>query len=141
MSRGGAPAREMTFVSLVAKGLKVCHSALAMGGFQSLKPGRVVPNKSRPFLVAKCTLSLLSSLFFSMWSAQLWQICSAFFSGIISHHWLSFSLCSRHICVIFAPLHNQGLLAYILLGIFFSSVHLSDSYSHFWDECQCSPFN
>ena len=31
--RGGAPAREISFVSLVAYGPKVSHSALAMAGF------------------------------------------------------------------------------------------------------------
>ena len=33
MGRGGAPARERSFVSLVASGLKVSHLALAMGGY------------------------------------------------------------------------------------------------------------
>ena len=31
--RGGAPAREISFVSLVAYGFKVSHSSLAMGGY------------------------------------------------------------------------------------------------------------
>ena len=31
MGRGNTPAREISFVSLVAYGPKVCHSALAMG--------------------------------------------------------------------------------------------------------------
>ena len=47
--RGDAPAREISFVSLVVYGPKVCHSALAMGGLQLLKPGRAVPN-SRPIM-------------------------------------------------------------------------------------------
>ena len=42
--RGGAPARKISFVSLVAYGPKVSYSALAMGALQLLKPGRVVPN-------------------------------------------------------------------------------------------------
>ena len=42
--RGGAPARGISFVSLVAYGPKVSLSALAMEGLQLLKPGRVVPN-------------------------------------------------------------------------------------------------
>ena len=33
MSRGSAPAREISFVSLVAYGPKVSHSTLAMGGY------------------------------------------------------------------------------------------------------------
>ena len=33
MGRGGAPAREISFVSLVAYGLKVSHLALAMRGY------------------------------------------------------------------------------------------------------------
>ena len=45
MGRGGAPAWEISFVSLVAYGPQVSDSALAMGGLQLLKPGRVVPNK------------------------------------------------------------------------------------------------
>ena len=49
MGRGGAPAREISFVSLVAYGSKVSDSALAMGGLQLLKPGRTVPN-SKPLL-------------------------------------------------------------------------------------------
>ena len=44
MGRGSAPAREISFVSLVAYGLKVSDSALAMGVIQLLKPGRAVPN-------------------------------------------------------------------------------------------------
>ena len=44
MGRGSAPAREISFVSLVAYGPKVSHSALAMLGLQLLKPGRAVPN-------------------------------------------------------------------------------------------------
>ena len=44
MGRGGTPAREISFVSLVAYGPKVSDSALAMGGLQLLKPGRAVPN-------------------------------------------------------------------------------------------------
>ena len=46
MGRGGAPAREISFVSLVAYGPKVSDSALAMGGLKLLKPGRAVPNKT-----------------------------------------------------------------------------------------------
>ena len=42
MGRGGALAREISFVSLVAYGPQVSDSALAMGGLQLLKPGRVV---------------------------------------------------------------------------------------------------
>ena len=42
----GVPDREINFVSLVAYGPKVSDSALAMGGLQLLKPGRVVPNSS-----------------------------------------------------------------------------------------------
>ena len=45
MGRDGTPAREISFVSLVAYGPKVSDSALAMGGLQLLKPGRVVLNK------------------------------------------------------------------------------------------------
>ena len=44
MGRGGAPAREISFVSLMAYGPKLSDSALTMGGLQLLKPGRVVPN-------------------------------------------------------------------------------------------------
>ena len=44
MGRGGAPAREISFVSLVAYGLKVSDSALAMEGLQLLKPGKALPN-------------------------------------------------------------------------------------------------
>ena len=33
VGRGGAPAREISFVSLVAYGPTVSHSALAMGGY------------------------------------------------------------------------------------------------------------
>ena len=36
VGRGGAPAREISFVSLVAYGPKVCHSALAMGVYSFL---------------------------------------------------------------------------------------------------------
>ena len=43
MGRGGAPAWEISFVSLVAYGPKVSDSALAMGGLQLLKPDRAVP--------------------------------------------------------------------------------------------------
>ena len=43
MGRGGTPAREISFVSLVAYGPKVSDSALAMGGLQLLKPDREVP--------------------------------------------------------------------------------------------------
>ena len=46
MGRDGAPAREISFVSLVAYGPKVSDSALVSnGGLQLLKPGRAVPNK------------------------------------------------------------------------------------------------
>ena len=44
MGRGGTPAREISFVSLMAYGPKVSDSALAMGDLQLLKPGRAVPN-------------------------------------------------------------------------------------------------
>ena len=43
MGRGGTPAREISFVSLVAYGPN-SDSALTMGGLQPLKPGRAVPN-------------------------------------------------------------------------------------------------
>ena len=43
MGRGGTPAREINFVSLVAYGPKISDSALAMGGLQLLKPDREVP--------------------------------------------------------------------------------------------------
>ena len=46
MGRDGAPAREISFVSLVSEGPKVSHSALATGGLQLLKPGRAVPNNN-----------------------------------------------------------------------------------------------
>ena len=46
MGRGGTPAREINFVSLVAYGPKVCDSALAVGGLRPLKPGRAVANTS-----------------------------------------------------------------------------------------------
>ena len=52
MGWGSDPAREISFVSLMAYGPKVFHSALAMGGLQLLKQGRALPNK--------CMLSLLS---------------------------------------------------------------------------------
>ena len=42
--RGSAPAREISFVSLVAYGPKVYLLSLSHGGLQLLKPGRVVPN-------------------------------------------------------------------------------------------------
>ena len=45
MGKGGAPAREISFVSLVAYGPKVSDSALDMRGSQLLKPGRAVPNR------------------------------------------------------------------------------------------------
>ena len=44
MGRGSAPAREISFVSLVAYDPKVSDSALTMEGLQPLKPGRAVPN-------------------------------------------------------------------------------------------------
>ena len=47
VGRGSTPAREISFVSLVASGPKVSHSALAWSqgwGLHLLKPGRVVPN-------------------------------------------------------------------------------------------------
>ena len=47
MGRDGAPAREISFVSLVAYGPN-SDSALTMGGLQLLKPGRAVPNKTMP---------------------------------------------------------------------------------------------
>ena len=46
MGRGGAPTREISFVSIVAYGPKVSDSALAMGGLQLLKPVRAVPNSN-----------------------------------------------------------------------------------------------
>ena len=46
MGRDSAPAREISFVSLVAYGPKVSHSALTIGVFQLVKPGRVVPNNT-----------------------------------------------------------------------------------------------
>ena len=42
--RGGAPAREISFVSLVAYGPKVSLLSLSHGALQLLKPGKVVPN-------------------------------------------------------------------------------------------------
>ena len=45
MGRGDAPAKEISFVSLMAYGPKVSDTVLAMGGLQLLKPGRAVPNK------------------------------------------------------------------------------------------------
>ena len=45
MNRGGALAREISFVSLVAYDPKVSDSAVSSGGLQLLKPGRAVPNK------------------------------------------------------------------------------------------------
>ena len=50
MGKGGASAREISFVSLMAFGPKVSDSALAMGGLQFLKPGREVPNRLRSIL-------------------------------------------------------------------------------------------
>ena len=44
MGRGGAPTREISFVSLVAYGPKVFLLSLRNGGLQLLKPGREVPN-------------------------------------------------------------------------------------------------
>ena len=52
--RGGALAREISFVSLVAYGPKVSHSALAMGGVTLLKPGRAVPNILASVFVGTC---------------------------------------------------------------------------------------
>ena len=49
MGIGGTPAREISFVSLVAYGPKVSDSALAMGDSQLLKPGRAVPTKTPTF--------------------------------------------------------------------------------------------
>ena len=52
MGRGGAPAREISFVSLVASGPKVFLLSLSHGGWlQLLKPGRVVPNSEGPWSV------------------------------------------------------------------------------------------
>ena len=54
MGRGGAPAREISFVSLMAYGPKVSDSALVShGGLQLLKSGRAVPNAISP-LVTVC---------------------------------------------------------------------------------------
>ena len=44
MGRGRAPAREISFVSLMAYGPEVSDSALTIEGLQLLKPGRAVPN-------------------------------------------------------------------------------------------------
>ena len=44
MGRGGAPAREIIFVSLVAYGPKVFLLSLSHGGLQLLKPDRAVPD-------------------------------------------------------------------------------------------------
>ena len=44
-----APAREISFVCLVAYVPKVSDSALALGGLQLLKPDRVVPKISAQF--------------------------------------------------------------------------------------------
>ena len=41
MGRGGAPARKISLVSLVAYGPKVSHSALTVGGYS-----KAVPNTS-----------------------------------------------------------------------------------------------
>ena len=40
----GAPAREVSFISSVAQGPKVSHSALAMGGVTASENSRAVPN-------------------------------------------------------------------------------------------------
>ena len=48
MGRGGAPAREISFVSLMAYGPKVFLLSLSHGGLQLLKPGRAVPNIKPP---------------------------------------------------------------------------------------------
>ena len=44
MGRGGAPAREISFVSLVTDGPKVCLLSLSHRGLQLLEPDRAVPN-------------------------------------------------------------------------------------------------
>ena len=49
VDRGGVPAREISFVCLVAYVPKVSDSALALGGLQLLKPDRVVPKISAQF--------------------------------------------------------------------------------------------
>ena len=55
MGRGGTPARETSFVSLVAYGPN-SDSALTMeGGLQPLKPGRAVPNS---LVVIRCSYLL-----------------------------------------------------------------------------------
>ena len=43
--RGGALAREISFVSLVAYGLKVSHSALAIGGYSFWNQAAWFPTK------------------------------------------------------------------------------------------------
>ena len=45
MGRGGAPAREISFVSLLAYGPKVCHSALAMGVYSFWNQAGKFPTK------------------------------------------------------------------------------------------------
>ena len=47
MGRGGAPAREISFVSLVAYGPEAFLLSLSHGGLQLLKPGGAVPNMFR----------------------------------------------------------------------------------------------
>ena len=54
MGRGDAPAKEISFVSLMAYGPKVSDTVLAMGGLQLLKPGRAVPNKRLVLSFAFC---------------------------------------------------------------------------------------
>ena len=49
VGRGSAPAREISFVSLVAHGPKVFLLRLSHEGLQLLKPGRVVPNMGLVF--------------------------------------------------------------------------------------------
>ena len=52
MGRGGTPSREISFVSLVACGHKVSHSALAMGVYSFLNQAGQFPT-SPPFLFVK----------------------------------------------------------------------------------------
>ena len=56
-SRGSAPAREIHFVSLVAKGLEVSHSALAMGGVTVSETRQ--GGSQQPF--GKCLSGMMSS--------------------------------------------------------------------------------
>ena len=68
MGRGGTPAREISFVSLVAYGPN-SDSALTMGGLQPLKPGREVPNISKGILA--CGVLILFCLVLNQGNAGL----------------------------------------------------------------------